>query len=149
VTVLFRDAVRADVPAVVDLLRDDTLGSAREAAGPGVYLQAFEAMAAEGGNTLVVGMDGDRIVATYQITFISGLSLQAARRAQVESVRVAGDRRGQGIGQAMFADAEARARAAGCALMQLTMNASRTESARFYQGLGFAPSHVGFKKRLN
>jgi ribosomal protein S18 acetylase RimI-like enzyme len=74
--------------------------------------------------------------------------LRAARRAQIESVRVATDSRSQGIGEAMFADAEARARAAGCALMQLTMNASRTEARRFYERIGFTPSHVGFKRDL-
>jgi len=49
----------------------------------------------------------------------------------------------------MFADAETRARAAGCTLMQLTMNKSRTDTARFYQRLGFTPSHIGYKRDLN
>ncbi|MCC0065105.1 MAG: GNAT family N-acetyltransferase [Defluviimonas sp.] len=144
----FREASRADVPAVVALLADDALGTTREGTDLGAYLAAFDAMRAEGGNTLVVGADDGRIVATYQLTFISGLSLRASRRAQVESVRVATDRRGQGIGAAMFADAEARARAAGCRLMQLTMNASRSDARRFYERLGFTPSHIGFKRDL-
>ena len=87
-------------------------------------------------------------MATYQLSFISGLSLQAARRAQIETVRVARDLRGQRIGEAMIADAETRARAAGCALMQLTMNKGRTDTARFYQRLGFTPSHIGYKRDL-
>ncbi len=147
-SVRFRKATSADVMAVVDLLRDDALGAGREGADAGVYLQAFDAMQAEGNNLLIVGEAGGRIVATYQITFISGLSLRAARRAQIESVRVAGDLRGQGIGHAMFADAEARARAAGCTLMQLTMNATRTESRTFYEQLGFVASHIGFKREI-
>lgn len=145
----FRDATRADVPAVVALLVDDVLGAAREERDLAPYLAAFDAMRAEGANSLVVGDDGRRIVATYQITFISGLSLRASRRAQVESVRVATDLRGMGIGAAMFADAEARARAAGCRLMQLTMNATRRDARRFYEGLGFTPSHIGFKRDLS
>lgn len=48
----------------------------------------------------------------------------------------------------MIADAEARARAAACTLMQLTMNKSRTDTARFYQRLGFTPSHIGYKRDL-
>ena len=145
----FRKAVRADVPAVVALLSDDALGAAREGADLAAYAAAFDAMAAEAGNALIVGEDNGRIVATYQLTFISGLSLRASRRAQVESVRVAADLRGQGIGAAMFADAEARARAAGCRLMQLTMNAARRDARRFYEGLGFTPSHIGFKRDLS
>lgn len=146
---IFRQARRGDVPTIVALLSDDVLGSSREDAPMERYLAAFETMKTEGGNRLIVGEDkrGD-IVATYQLTFMSSLSLAGKRRAQVEAVRVASHCRGQGIGQAMFTDAEARARAAGCELMQLTMNASRAESRKFYEGLGFEASHVGLKKPL-
>jgi len=147
-SVVFRLAEAGDVPAIVALLRDDALGQAREGLEIGDYIAAFEQMQTEGHNHLIVGERGGRIVATYQLTFIRGLSLRAARRAQIESVRVAGDMRGQQIGEAMMADAETRARAAGCTLMQLTMNATRTDSARFYQRVGFTPSHIGYKRDL-
>ncbi len=145
---IFRPATRADVPAVTALLADDVLGRGRESADPGPYLAAFEAMQSEGGNQLIVGEAGGRVVATYQLTVISGLSLSAARRAQIEAVRVDASLRGQGAGAALMADAEARARAAGATLMQLTSNASRTDAHRFYERLGYAPSHIGFKKPL-
>lgn len=148
-SVIFREALRNDIAAVVALFSDDALGSTREGTDIALYLAAYDAMRAEGANHLIVGEAQRRIVATYQLTFISGLSLRAARRAQIESVRVASDMRGHGIGEAMFADAEARARAAGCALMQLTMNATRTEARRFYERIGFTPSHVGFKRDLH
>ncbi len=144
----FRDATREDVPAVVALLADDVLGAAREGADMAPYLAAFDAMQAEGSNALIVGEEAGRIVATCQLTFISGLSLRASRRAQVESVRVAADLRGRGIGALMMAEAEARARAAGCALLQLTTNRARGDAHRFYERLGFTPSHLGFKKPL-
>ena len=32
--------------------------------------------------------------------------------------------------------------------MQLTSNASREDAHRFYERLGYAPSHIGFKKPL-
>lgn len=89
-----------------------------------------------------------RIVATYQLTFISGLSLTAARRAMIESVRVAADLRRQGIGAKLFRDAEVRARAAGCSLLQLTTNKTRKDAHRFYDRLGYVDSHVGYKKPL-
>jgi GNAT superfamily N-acetyltransferase len=146
----FRAATRADVAAVVALLADDMLGQGREASDLEPYVPAFDAMQAEGGNQLIVGEDdAGRVIATYQLTFISGLSLKAARRAQVESVRIASDRRGEGLGHRMFADVEARARAVGCRLIQLTMNAARTDSHRFYEGLGFEASHIGFKRYLD
>lgn len=146
----FREADEADVAAVVALLADDVLGQGREGAEPALYEAAFARMCDEGANHLIVGEDAaGRIVATYQITFITGLSLRAARRAQVESVRVAGHVRGQGVGEAMFEDVKARARAAGCTLVQLTMNASRKDASRFYERIGFVASHTGFKLALD
>lgn len=144
----FRTATAADVPEVVALLADDVLGAGREGTDMAPYLVAFAAMQAEGANQLIVGEMAGEIIATYQITFISGLSLKAARRALVESVRVAAALRSRGIGARLMADAETRARAAGCTLIQLTSNASRSDARRFYERLGFAPSHTGFKKPL-
>ena len=147
--VTFREARREDVPAILALLTDDALGATREGAAMGAYLTAFDQMQAEGLNQLIVGQDASgQVVATYQLTCISGLSLAASRRAQVESVRVSNALRGQGIGEAMFADVEVRARAAGCSLIQLTMNAERHDAKRFYKRLGFTPSHIGFKRYL-
>lgn len=148
-SVRFEEATREDVPAILGLLRDDSLGAGREERDLAPYLAAFDSMQAEGGNLLIVGRDGAEVVATYQLTFISGLSLRASRRAQIESVRVAGSRRGQKIGEAMFADAEQRAKAAGCHLLQLTMNTTRKDAKRFYEKLGFVASHVGFKRNLD
>ena len=33
-------------------------------------------------------------------------------------------------------------------LRRLTRHAARTDAQRFYQRLGFTPSHIGFKKTL-
>lgn len=148
-TVTFRVATEADVPAVLAMLSDDVLGATREGAGIETYLAAFRQMQREDHNTLIVGERNGVIVATYQLTLITGLSLGATRRAQLESVRVASNLRGQRIGALMIADAETRARDAGCALMQLTMNKSRTDTARFYKRLGFTPSHIGYKRDLS
>lgn len=146
--VIFREATRRDVPAVVALLQDDRLGAARETAEMSAYQAAFDEMQASGSNTLIVGEVEGRIVATYHLTIIPGITLGATRRAQIEGVRVASTLRGQGIGQRMLADVEARARTAGCGLVQLTMNTTRYDAHRFYTGLGFEASHVGFKKTL-
>lgn len=145
----FREAGPGDIPEVLRLLRDDILGQGREGQDLATYIAAFERMQAEGNNHLIVGEAPDgTIVATYQLTLISGLSLSAARRAQIESVRIDGAQRGQGLGAQMLADAEARARAGGCSLMQLTMNSTRKDAHRFYTRQGFIPSHTGFKKPL-
>jgi len=148
VSVQFREARREEVPQIVALLADDMLGAGRETEDMALYYAAFDAMRGEADNLLIVGVEDGRVVATYQLTFISGLSLRAARRAQLESVRVSAEMRGRGLGAAMMRDAEERARAAGCALLQLTTNAGRDRARAFYDRLGYAGSHIGYKYPL-
>lgn len=105
-------------------------------------------MQAEGQNQLIVGEDKGAVIACYQICVITGISLSAPRRAQIEAVRTASALRGQGIGTALMQDAESRARRAGCSLMQLNSHATRLDAHRFYARLGYRPSHTGFKKPL-
>ena len=147
-TVTFREAVRDDVPRIVALLTDDVLGQGRETPEISTYEAAFDDIAGETGNTVIVGEAGGRVVATYQLTLISNLSLGASRRAQIEAVRVARDCRGQGIGALLLADAEARARAGGAALLQFTTNKARDRAHDFYRRMGFVATHEGFKKPL-
>ena len=145
----WREAKREDVPAIVALLVEDALGATRETDDMAPYFAAFDAMSYEYGNSLIVGEADGRVVATYQLTFITGLSLRASRRAQVESVRVAAKLRSEGVGAALMRDAEMRAIHAGCTLMQLTTDKSREAAQRFYERAGFTPSHIGFKRKLN
>ncbi|MGI9391388.1 MAG: GNAT family N-acetyltransferase [Boseongicola sp.] len=146
--ITFREARRDDVPAVVALLQNDFMGADREADGIEPYLKAFDDMTREGNNSLFVGEFDGRVVATYQMTLITGLSMKAKRRAQLESIRIADDFRGQGIGESLIDDAEARARADNAKLLQLTSNKQRTRAHSFYARNGFVPSHEGFKKTL-
>lgn len=147
-TVRFPEARRDDIASAVALLADDVLGQGRESTDPEPYLSAFDAMQAQEGNHLVVGLMSDRVIACYQLVILPGLSTAGALRAQNEGVRVASDLRGRGIGTALIADAEARARSAGCKQMQLTTNRSRHDARRFYDRLGFTASHIGYKKPL-
>jgi N-acetylglutamate synthase-like GNAT family acetyltransferase len=103
---IFRRATEADVPAIIRLLADDVLGSSREATDPESYpqyLSAFRAIDADVNQFLLVVEDGAQIVGTLQLTFILGLARAGLKRGQVEAVRVASDRRGEKIGEAMFA----------------------------------------------
>lgn len=146
--VSFRDAKRADVAALVALLADDPLGQARESGDLAPYLAAFDEIAANPMHQLIVGESGGRIIATCQLTILAGLSRQGAKRALVEAVRVVSDLRGQRIGEALMAECEARARAAGARVIQLTTDKTRLRAHGFYDGLGFTPSHIGYKKSL-
>ena len=146
--VRFRDANIEDVPAIVGLLADDPLGQGREGADMAPYLAAFATILANPAHQILVGDLAGRIVASCQLTILHGLSRQGMTRALVEAVRVAPDLRSAGLGAALMAEAEARARAAGAAIIQLTTDKSRLRAHAFYDRLGYEPSHLGYKKAL-
>jgi GNAT superfamily N-acetyltransferase len=56
--------------------------------------------------------------------------------------------RGQGIGALMIEFCIAEAKRRDIRLVQLTSNAARKDAHRFYERLGFKPSHLGFKMAL-
>ena len=152
----FREGREADLPAAVALLADDVLGRAREDASTPLdpaYVRAFREMQAQGGNRLILAEAEDggtrRTVGCLQFVVLPGISLKGSRRAQVEGVRVASDLRGSGLGRRLFEHAIELARAEGCGLLQLTADASRADTHRFYESLGFTASHLGFKLKLD
>ncbi|GAA2620733.1 GNAT family N-acetyltransferase [Actinomadura fulvescens] len=149
--VTFRAATRDDVPEIVRLLADDPLGATREAPGeqiPDAYWKAFDAIEHDPNNTLVVAVIDGTIAGTMQLTYIPGLTYTGGERAQIEGVRVASEQRGHGVGQAMIGWAIDQARARGCRVVQLTTDRQRPDSIRFYQKIGFRPSHMGMKYHL-
>jgi GNAT superfamily N-acetyltransferase len=148
---IFRRATEADVPAIVQMLADDMLGASREALGAEnlpQYLDAFRVIDSDPNQFLLVVDDGTAIVGTLQLTFIAGLARGGLKRGLVEAVRVAGDRRGEKIGEAMFAWVLDKCRHEQCGIVQLTTDKSRTDAHRFYDRLGFEPSHIGYKMML-
>jgi GNAT superfamily N-acetyltransferase len=147
----FRQATAADLPALLTLLVDDAVAQARGGytaeATPAVRA-AFDEIARDPNNELWLGELGGEIVAMLQLTLIPGLSRGGMRRALVEAVRVRADLRGRGVGAALMAHAEQRAKDAGCGLVQLTTDKQRLDAHRFYERLGYVASHVGMKKKL-
>ena len=147
--VIVRRATREDVPAIIALLVDDPLGATRETNGEhAAYLKAFETIDTDPAHELVVLDDGGEVVGTLQLTLLPSLSRGGALRAQIEAVRVASSRRGQGLGQVLTQWAIDESRRRGAVIMQLTTDASRDGAHRFYERLGFVASHVGMKLPL-
>lgn len=146
-----RQATVEDLPRLVELLAQDELGTNRELAGGQVdpsYVAAFDAIRSDPNHQLLVGDDGDEVVCMLQLTFLPHLTFRGGWRAQIEGVRVAADRRGQGLGRQLIEHAVDEARARGCHLVQLTTNTSRGEARRFYESLGFEATHHGMKLYL-
>jgi GNAT superfamily N-acetyltransferase len=147
-SLIFRQATLADLPAIVRLLADDFLGAAREKPAEPLdenYIKAFgEIDASDTNELIVVELDG-AIAGTMQLTFIPGISRLGAKRLLIEAVRVDGKLRGHGIGKKMMEWAIERAKDAGCGSAQLTSDNARKDAHRFYESLGFEGSHLGMK----
>lgn len=143
--VSFRRAVVSDLPGIVQLLVADQLGAVRDGGELAPYLRAFELIEADPSQLLLVGLQADQVVATFQLSFIPGLARRGSLRSQIEAVRVADSLRGSGVGTRMIEWAIAESRRRGCSLVQLTTDKQRLDAHRFYQRLGFASSHEGMK----
>jgi GNAT superfamily N-acetyltransferase len=148
----FRRATIDDLPAIVRLLADDPLGATRETVStpllPG-YVDAFRAIDGDPNHELVVVEAAAAVIGVLQLTFLPSITHRGAWRAQIEGVRVADAVRSSGVGRALFAWAIDRARARGCAIVQLTTDKARPDARRFYESLGFVASHEGMKLRLD
>lgn len=148
--VSFRLAEADDLPSIMQLLADDPLGKYREQAGeagavPAQARAAFEAIAADPRNHLIVMEADGGVVGCLQLTFIPGLTHKGRDRALIEGVRVSSRMRGRGLGKALMNHAVGLARERNCALVQLTTDKRREQAQAFYKSLGFAASHEGMK----
>jgi GNAT superfamily N-acetyltransferase len=145
----FRKATEHDIPAIVEMLADDELGQKRESFQnpiPATYLEAFSKIEQDKNQELMVVQDeSSEIIGTLQLTFIQYLTYRGGIRAQIEAVRIRKDKRGMGIGKAMFEWAIARAKERNAHVLQLTSDKKRPDAIAFYEGLGFKSSHEGMK----
>lgn len=131
------------------MLADDPLGATRESPDDLTpYRTAFDRIDADPHQHLVVAERAGRTVGTLQLTLVPGLSRKGATRTVIEGVRVHGDERGSGLGTELIQWAIERSRELDAQLVQLTSDITRTDAHRFYERLGFVPSHLGFKLAL-
>lgn len=150
----FRDAAPADIPVIIGLshagdargkdtppLDPATLGDPR-------YRAAFDEITADPKHRLIVAEKNGEVVGTIQLSFIPGMPNFGMKRGLLENVHIRSDQRGSGLGTEMVTWAIERCREAGCGVVQLTSNKLRLDAHRFYEKLGFAKTHEGFKLRL-
>lgn len=67
---------------------------------------------------------------------------------RISMMVVAAAARGQGVGAALVAEAEARLKASGCGLLEVTSNAKRLRAHAFYERLGYERTSYRFAKQL-
>lgn len=148
---IIREARQADLAPIVAMLADDVLGQAREVTADPVddrYRNAFDAIRQDNNQQLVVAEIANTVSGCLQLTFIPGLSRTGMWRAQIESVRIARNVRGQQVGREMLEWAINQSKVRGCGLVQLTTDKTRAQALRFYESLGFVASHEGMKLSL-
>jgi GNAT superfamily N-acetyltransferase len=150
--VKIRRAVRADVEQIVRIGNNGGPNNRpRELLPeflPSGYFEAFDRIDRDANQLLMIAeMDG-RVIGTFHLTFLTYLVGAGKEDCQVESVHVAEEWRGKGIGKQMMNWAIDTAKRRGCRRVQLTTDKQRLDAHRFYRGLGFTLSHEGAKLSL-
>jgi GNAT superfamily N-acetyltransferase len=144
-----RKATLADLPHILALLKDDTLGQTREsqdiATIPDHYIIAFNKISLDPNHYLMVVEGGGAILGTCHLTLLPSLTFEGSTRLQIEAVRVHSNYRNQKIGSWMMQEAMTFANKNGATMIQLTTNKLRPEAKQFYERLGFVASHEGMK----
>ena len=80
---------------------------------------------------------------------IQNLLHHGGKVAEIQELFVDETYRGGGIGNALVEALEKSLRAAGCISFEVTAQNKRTATHRFYEKLGFEPSHKKFVKQLH
>ena len=148
---MIRQARESDLPALIAIFASDAVGGHGDTTDSDAYehyLKAFTAIDLSPNERLFVAERGGEVVGTFQIMFNRTLTGRGGLSMVIEAVQTRADTRGKGIGAMMIDYAVSEARRRGCRLVQLTSNMARQDAHRFYERLGFAKSHFGFKMKL-
>ena len=146
--ILIRPAEAADLEAIIRVYMGDTDVGHGDNWTPEripAYQRAFSRIMESPDNLLFVTTLDGAVVGTFQVTLLPGLVGGGRLRAKFESVHVLPQHRGHGLGGKMIAHAIAVAKGRGAGIVELSSNKKRFAAHRFYERLGFAKSHEGFK----
>jgi len=149
--ITIRLATRDDLPALVGLHAADGLGGHGDVWSPetqGLYEKAFAEIDAHPDHHLYVAEAGGEVVGTFMLSRLPGITGRGKPHVELRSVQVDQTKRSMGIGALLVAYAEEEAQRMGASALELTSNLKRVDAHRFYERLGFAKSHAGFKKKF-
>ena len=148
---VFRKAIKADLPAIIALHETDDIGGHDDAwtlENIPAYEKAMDALLADPSEHLFVAEDQGAVIGSMIATILVKLTGRGRPHMLFRSIQIAPTHRGRGIGTAMLAYAEQESRQWGAVMAELTSNMNRKDAHRFYDRLGYAQSHLGFKKKL-
>ncbi|MBP6986071.1 MAG: GNAT family N-acetyltransferase [Alphaproteobacteria bacterium] len=147
-TLIHRKAEVGDLKSIIELLKDDELGQAREVFDKELdscYFDAFKMINDDPNQYLMVIEMNNNIIGTCHLTIVPSLTYKGSSRLQIEAVRVLKKHRKNGIGTWMINEAIKYAGTRGASIIQLSMNKQRQDTIKFYEGLGFKATHEGMK----
>ena len=116
---------------------------------PDLTPESFASIYAEGhpqGLRYTVAYDGDRCVGVAGWRLVS--TTFAVRKLYVDDLVTAPGGRSKGVGKALIAELDKRAREAGCSVLDLDSGVHRFDAHRFYHREGMTISAHHFTKRL-
>lgn len=140
-----RDAVPADLPALLDLYRHlapDDKPPSRALAG-----EIFTRFSALEGSAILLGETEGRLVSSCTLAIIPNLTRGGRPYGLIENVVTHGDFRNRGFGKAMLDAASDKAWGAGCYKIMLLTGSQRPKTLAFYRKARFEQSKTGFQKR--
>jgi len=150
-SLVFRKAVKADLPAIIALHAADELGGHGDAWTPEnrpAYEEAMDALLADPGEHIFVAEEQGILIGSMIATVLVEITGRGRPHVLFRSIQIASTHRSRGIGAAMMAYVEAESRQWGAVVAELTSSHKRKDAHRFYDRLGYAQSHLGFKKKL-
>lgn len=150
-TPIIRDATIDDLPRVVELLQQMSLDGPREDPGPPLpraYIEAFAAIESDPRHRLLVVEAGGIVLGTASFFIVPNISYKGRPHAIVENVVVEAAERGKRLGEGLIRFCIEEARRAGCTRLSLSTDRRRGDAHRFYERLGFKPSHLGYRYPL-
>jgi len=149
--IIFRKAIMADLPAIIALHEADEIGGHGDAWTPEnipAYEMAMDALLADPGEHLFVAEEQGAVIGSMIATVLVELTGRGRPHILFRSIQIAPTHRSRGIGAAMMAYVEEESRQGGAVIAELTSSIKRKDAHRFYDRLGYAQSHLGFKKKL-
>ncbi|MFP5416166.1 MAG: GNAT family N-acetyltransferase [Actinomycetes bacterium] len=132
--------------ATTTLISDDALGPTPEGSD---LTQAFARIDSDPNQLLAVILDEDeRVIGTFQLTFMPSMSRGGAVRAIVSGARVRAGSDSIAIGKRVFSWLVEHARNQGARMLVVITDKNRAHIHGFYTTMGFRPSHDGLTMPL-
>ena len=115
---------------------------------PDLMASQLEKIQGCGSHLLLAAVEGDTLCGSVMGIVCEELYGDCRPFLVVENMIVDKSSRRAGVGRALLAELESRAKQRGCTQMILVTEENRTDARGFYESIGFAPNYKGYKKKL-